>query len=638
MKYRVPITGEWVQFSDASLATLRAHGKGGLADGLMEHYREYLKNPMARFLPHGVAWRDEPKVYADGAVTIPAADYPKEWRNDGVAFMNDWKRDYVMMLASRKTGKSASGAVKVGNFMLNCDPAWPCYSGEGGWLVQHRAWNGPQTAIVSSFGTQNLAELWAAYLEFWPRDELGPYAPEYPREDLGEGVDGSTDNPPIWGRARHMAFGDGRPKDFVPFKSGGRIIFLLYTQMQHVWMNFKANIWHADEQPQIARLHAFESGTQTMGDYTPIIFTFSGFKLPDRPDTGAAGPLKRIWDLRDTMGKKPSEIGRYNIDIPSVPDAIITAKKKKQQYDKYANPEIERDIATERLGLAVYFPGWEPGGGLAFGPDVWQRELCVIAPLWEEGKTPRNWTKWRVIDFCDNKTTCVSWFGIGPWKTWWGEVVTVRVLYRLLYERKMLVAGAAERVIAMSHNSSSFQYEEHDDQTHNTYQYFMEVQNGEQFYGDLIDSRIGAQKQQGQMIIDMFRRYGLTNLAPASGKDNQDQIGSLKDIMRIDYDKPHPFRKNEKDLAGGGDGKVMGCPGLFVFDGVCDGAVDELDNLAEDSSLSGKHVIDMNQPHDFVDTAKYWASENPQYMGDYGLVGGETDDDLETGNSYWGRL
>ena len=631
MEYKVPVDGKWMQFDDAQLNELRAKGQGATADWLMGEFRDYQKNPLSRFLPHGVPWRSESKSYADGKVVIPEAGYPEAYGNDGVAFMNDWHSDYVMLKAARKTGKSFQGAAKIGNFMLNCDPAWLTYSGVGGWRTEHRPYNGPQIAIVSSFGPQNLEELWSAYLEIWPRDELGPYAPEYPIKELGEGELDNPDNPPIWGKPRHMSFGDSKPKKFIPYKSGGKLIFLLYTQMHHVWMNFRANAWHADEQPKIMHVHAFESGTQTMGDYTPIIFTFSGFKLKDRPDTGAAGPLKRVWDLRDMLGKKEEQIGRYSIDIPSVPDCIITPKKKAQQYDKFANPEIERDITTERLGLAVYYPGWEPGGGLAFGPDVWDRGLCVINPLWDvEQPAPRNWTKWRSLDYCDSRTTCCSWWGMGPIKTWWGEDMVIKVLYRLLYEQKLLAAPATQQIIHMSHNSRTHDYDERDDLTGNTYEYFTETQTGEQYYEDLIDCRIGAQKQQGQEIIDIFRRYGLNELGPASGKNNQNQIGALKDIMRIDYDRPHPF------LKGKDGGKVNGCPGLFLFEGQCQAAIDEFETIPEDTSTEGTHVIDKKSPHDFIDTAKYWASSDPQYMGDWG-VGDNGETQIDTTFSYWGR-
>ena len=91
------------------------------------------------------------------------------------------------------------------------------------------------------------------------------------------------------------------------------------------------------------------------------------------------------------------------------------------------------------------------------------------------------------------------------------------------------------------------------------------------------------------------------------------------------------------DYAKNDDGeKVMGRPGLFIFDGQCQPAIDELEDIREDQSDEGTHVIEKKDPHDWVDTAKYWASSDPQYMGDWGQ-GENGEREIDTTFSYWGR-
>ena len=108
--------------------------------------------------------------------------------------------------------------------------------------------------------------------------------------------------------------------------------------------------------------------------------------MPERAeDTGSAGALKPIWDAGYSGSK---QVGRYNLSVDSTPDAILSPEKKQERFDRYVNPDLVKDAKTLRRGLAVYYPGWEPGGGLIFGPDVWLRELHVIPRLWKDGQAP----------------------------------------------------------------------------------------------------------------------------------------------------------------------------------------------------------------------------------------------------------
>lgn len=610
MKYKLAIDGVWNQdhidprFHNISDKSLDAMDKGNKSDREMSAWlrHEIVQqqiNPMATFLPHGVPYHRKPAKYAGGRIVLPPSQYPMKYRNDGVGFLNDWENDYVMLKAPRKTGKSLTGAVKMGLLMLDCDESWPIFSQKERWMVQHREFEGPKICIVASFSWSNVAELWEAYKEAWPREELGPYSPDWGK------FPGET------GKGKNLAFGDGRPKDIRPCKSGGRLIFLCYSQAQAIWENFKADAFHSDEQSPLNKLNAFEDGSRTRGDYTPVFFTWSGFALPERPDTGLAGPMAKMWSGKLKRGSK--KIGRYNLDVPSTPDSIISKKKKGDLYDLYANPRIERDLKTERRGLAVYYPGDEPGAGLCFGPDVWQREYHVIDPLWDDDKTPAKYTKWRVIDYCDKKTTACPFFAVGPLMLPNGKRIIAAFMYRLMYETDILVKTAAERIIEMSHNVRERVEDDFDEMTSESLPRYKEIQCKEEFYSDLIDSRMGsmiASKATGELTIDMFARYGLSNIVPASGKKNggdDGQISLLKDWMQLDYSLPHPFLKDEH-------GKPkMGCPRLFLFDGRCEGFVDEIEGMP--SAEKGNSVMNLKFTHDAIDATKYFFSDNPVWAG-----------------------
>jgi len=400
------------------------------------------------------------------------------------------------------------------------------------------------------------------------------------------------------GSKKNMSFGDGRPKKFTAQASGTEFIFLTYAQFQYVWESFRAQILHADEQIKLNLLMAWEDGSSPYGDYTPACFTLSGFMLAERPeDTGAAGPLKPMWD-KGFHGSK--SVGKYNMDIEHTPDAILSDEKKKERYDRYVNPEKVANEKSLRRGLAAYWPGWEPGSGLLFGPDVWRREIHVIPPMWKD-RPPKDWTKWRVIDYADKGTTVCAWFAVGP---------KFAVLYRLLYRKALLVSDAAQMIIEMSGNQRVKMADMEDEASGSLRTSWQEVQEAEHFSRTMIDARAAKWRQQGEEVIHMFERYGLVDIGPAPTQQDKDQIPNLMDWLRIDYSKEHPFFKDENG------NPIMGRPRLFIVDGVADAAIEEIERMPQYVGTSETKVMNRSYPHDFIDTAKYWATAGPEYMGD----------------------
>jgi len=599
--YKLPVNGEWATFDDAWLNE-QTVGVREYYRGLIEQWRD---NKLSMFLPHGVPWHKGIKSYAGGLVKLPPSKYPKEWGNDGVAFHNDWTNQYLMMLAARRTGKTTDGAIK--SFLYGCqlDPEWAVFADNGIDYSLIPEWNGPKQILVSSFSWENVANVWKVYREFLPRHELGPYAPDWGRDKSETG------------QPKNLSFSSYRAQRLILQDSKTEFHFKCYTQPQHAWENSEYHLWHADEQPQMRNLTAIADGMRTMGDYTPTVFTLSGFKIDERPnDTGAAGVVKRLfWDGRIEKGGRKVTIGKYNKDIPSTPDALISKGKKREAYDLYANPKIDRDEKMKWRGLAVYYPGWEPGGGLCFTPDVWDRSIHIIRRFWDDGKTPSWMTKYRSIDYADKGNTSVVWAAFGPlWRiaSHCGIELNkgadgrriVGIVYRTMFEKGLTVATAAKQIIALSHNRRE-KIDEEEDEDSGTAYLWEEQFDREEFYETVLDRRIGKiAGGVGRSVSELFEQHGI-DVDDACARHNKDQIPALKDMLRIDASKVHPFNRDSEG------NPLKGSPALFFFVGVGEEIMDEFETIAEDE----RHVFDQRAVHDGIDSMKYLAGAEPTFLG-----------------------
>ena len=327
-------------------------------------------------------------------------------------------------------------------------------------------------------------------------------------------------------------------------------------------------------------------------------------------------------DKEGIMGRntKYGIVGHYGLDVEHTPPEIVSKKKKKQLWLRWVDPKEERSDKDERAAVARYWGGWEEGSGLLFDSDVWQRRIHLISPLWDDDKTPSHLTLWRVIDHAPRAGINVcGWFAVGP---------RYAAMYRLLYERGLEITQFAEKIIEMSHNRRVFDGERRDEVTGSIHPHYREEQVGEVFYGGTImDSRSMANSLQNETFEEIYNRCGIQDLRPASGQHDDVQIPRLKtNWMWIDFQKPHPWNKDE-------DGKpLMGCPNLFVFAGRCDDFVNEVEGLQQ-APPGAAGLINKKNPHHAVDVAKYWASDNPCYMGDDPK---DYDEGERRGNQYTG--
>jgi len=604
MIQKVPVEGKWLQYDDqtgeywhGNKFDTAKHGEMPESDLRMIELRRIasIENPLRFFLPHGLEWSAEERVLAGGKVVLPAACYDEAYGNDGVGFLSDHTRQLMMMMAPRKTGKSIVGAVKMALNIVKCDPSWEIFTEHG---VAVPEWRGPQQVVVSSLMPMNLAELWHAYLEILPRDLLGQYAPNW---GCVEGIEGEE------GRQKAISFGDTRPRD-SKLLNQSRILFLTYNQKQSNWLNFRASIWHSDEQSGREHVMAFQNGATTMGAYTPIICTLSGFRVPERPDTGAGGLMHKMWNGSDTMGFGDKDIGRYSMSLTETPDCIIHPERKKQLYDAYANPDIERSQQAERHGLAVFYGGWEVGGGLMF--EEVERRTHMIEPPWGES-APEGATLYRSCDHGETSPMACSWIALFPPNNEYAKF-SFAVVYRLHYEAGARIANHAPEIIEKSGNQRVKVDVQRDDEDGTTFDVYEEVFTGERYYSTLMDPRSWAMPANGIPIAYIYSRHGLeTEQSPgdrnysdaSAGKRGQNDF--LRDWLHIDRNLDHPFLRDK-------DGEpIKGSPRLFMADIPCmRPLIDEFESYRRGDKDPERPAT--NQDDHAIDTLKFWAAQEPQ--------------------------
>lgn len=579
MIWKLPLHGQWCTVTTEKLKKFRDDGQKDIAEAIESNIFQYEQNKLAFFLPHGVPWRKKDVFVADGEVCYPACSYPKEWLNDGVAFLNDRTSTIAMVVAGNQNGKSTIAVVKTALHTIPCDKGWQIFHDHN---VVWQPWEGPKNWVVASYSWDNVRTIWEGIRNFFPRSQLKNYAPNWGR------YPGET------GQQKDLSFGDGKPKDLL-LECGSKIKFLCYTQQQMHWEGFTSDGLTADEQIPYEKFVGWARSTITRGDYTPCFMSLTGHVLDDRPDTGKSGWIYNdLWTGENTHGRI---IGRYMLSVASTPDAIVSPVKKAELYRQFADPSVQRSEKQKRAAIARYWGGWEQGSGMVF--DEWDRSIHVIDPLFDDDKVPRNWTKYRSIDFGDNNISCCVWLAVNP--------QGIAFVYRCLYERGMNIATLAREIITRSHNVQNEIGTINDHDNGAVYKLYEEVQSEEQFYTSVIDSRSAAQMKMGATLLNIFQRYGL-ELSPACGQKNAIQIPRLKDWLRIDYEKYHISRKDS-------EGKPMkGAPRMYFFDGRTYDAVREIETLQQHPEDPSKFAL--HQDDHACDSLKMIASENPAFYGD----------------------
>ena len=579
--YKVPVGGKWLEISRSQIDAIKKNGNKAQAEALEERLREYAVNKLRFFLPHGYHWHDTEEVVGDGLFVVPPSAYPQDWGNDGVAFLNDRTHSTCLMIAPNRTGKTCLGTIWTLLRLIPCDPNWEIFTEN---KVQFVPWTGPKVVVVASHSWTNVATLWDSYLQFCPASELGNYAPDY------NGL-----------HKKEMSFGDGKPKR-IKLECGSTILFLCYTQKQAVWEGFPSDLAHLDEQIPKEKYIGWVRSTTTRGDNTQCCMTLTGHVLDGRPDTGAGGWIKR--ELVDQNSEVAGTIGHYSMCIRDTPDALITPAKKKELYDRWVNPNVERDVKQQKAAVARYWGGFEEGAGLVF--DNFDTALHVIEPLWPDNAIPKHLPKWRVVDFGSQGTTCVSWFTLLAT----GEAVC----YRMLYEQSLTIADTVRMMIEMSYNKQVESYTEYDEKAGASFKHYEEQITGEEYVATILDSRSCQVPQYGRSVSEIFQNYGITVL-PACGERDMAQIPRLREWLAFDKDRLHVTINK------------AGSPRMYFVNGRCNAGIQEI--MSYRRSDRNNEVAATNQPDHFIDTCKYFVGVNPEKWGNYAYENEKTLDIVE---------
>lgn len=589
VKRILPVDGEWIAYTTADLDMLRATGKPKQAALLEKAWDDYNKNRLAHFLPHGLPWSEKERVYGEGVVVLAPSEYDPKFQNDGVAFLSDWEHDHQLFIAPRKTGKTTAGVAKDGIFTCQCDPRWPIFRKHG---VEYREWQGPKKLYIASYEWHTLRMLWDLVRQFFPRYELGPFADEwgkYPGEK---------------GRPKFINFNNYMQKEIQLLRSKSILMFGCYKQSQASAETFESDAAHWDEQPPRTFHVAWSDGTRARGDYTPDWFTMSGYRIKDRPDTGAAGFVFQDLYRRNRLGT--ASIVRYHNDIPSTPDVFVSARKKKTEYDKYENPETPRDRLTTMRAVGSYWPGFETSGGKVI--SAFDRNMHLIPRIWNDNEIPDRLCKYRVLDYGTSAgTNCCAWFAM-TWPGFAHDGVTfadpIAICYRLLYKSDFEIADTAQAVIEMSHNRRREVGSWRDEKVHATFTCWDEEQVAESYCRSILDGRSATQKQMGASVANIFARYGLA-LEPARGLHFEASLPELSSWLTVDPNRPHLTRRND-------DGSPeMGAPRLYIIDDQAEPVLEEFDSWFQDPETN--KTIKPKRDH-AISTFLYFCTAEPTYV------------------------
>jgi len=568
-EYKIPLNGRWVVFTDAKLRELRKTGNGDDAEALFMLHAEFERNRLAYFLAHGVPWRQKTLTLGDGVVRIPAAKYPEAWGNDGTAFLNDSENGICMVVSPSKVGKTYVGAAWTLLRCIPCDESWPVFRQHG---IRHIEWTGPKLVRLFSFSLTNVADMWKRYRELIPRHELGPYAPGWGR---GAGEKG---------KSRVLNFGDGKPKD-VELSCGTVLTFNSYSQPEAVTESYESDLAHFDEQSDKQTWLGWLRSITVRPGVPQCCHTMTGRVLKDRPDTGAGGWIKRdIWDAPDDTAFGMS-VGKYYLSVDSVPDALISVAVKKRLYDQWANPHVKRSLQDRRAGIARYWGGWEPSGGLVI-PE-WDASVHLIDPF----DIPKFWTRYRMCDHGHNPCAAL-WAAVSPG----GDAF----LYREYYESGNDIGQNAAGIVEASGNKRNL-VGTIEDSNGVAWPLYEETHGGEEYMRSEMDAwSFGSKAQGGLTIGQMYQRFGLW-VSAASTRRTEEMIPVMRQWFVVDQARRHA-RTNE-----------LGAPRVYVFNTLRN-FIWEITGWSEVSTPSGK-IKPADKDDHLMSCFRFFVARDPVYYG-----------------------
>jgi phage terminase large subunit-like protein len=564
-EYKIPIKGVWHVIQEE---TLSEYVKIiGMTEKELDRYiSEFQRNRFAFFMPHG-RWRR----YTEG--------------NDGRAFINDIVADLNLLVCPNQVGKSCHGTAYIIARCIPCNPKWVCFKDNG---LRFHKWTGPKEVIAASFSWDNVQTLWEEYQKWFPREELGPYAPNY-----GE-FPGET------GRPKLLTFGDGKPKS-ITLKCKTKITFLCYTQSQVHWEGKKCDMAHLDEQCPEDKFDGLSFRMATRGPFTPIIMTLTGHVIDGRPDTGAGGWIKK--KLIDSPATKSRKMAQYKIGIKDVPDEIMSKEKKKALFIQFVEePRMLNDEKGIRVGEARFNGGWEVGGGVVI--SAWNPDIHMIAPfdIWKFKPT-----LYRMIDHGENPCAMLL-FAVMPW----GDAV----IFKEYYDFGHSPAKNCEQMVELCGNerllAKDFTFEGQ------TWQIYDESPRKMDFYASEMDGRSfnSRSKESGRTIGQLYNDSGC-RVTPASNmlgvrKDGTGLISMLCQWFEMDKQRKHiDWRLGRKYPS---VCTKVGAPAMYAFNNLVN-----LKKEIEGWTINQKTGRPVDKDDHLVSCLKFFTGRERPYLGDYGV-------------------
>jgi len=512
---------------------------------LMRKYAE--ENPLMFFLPSG---------------------------SGGVDFLNDLDHGVKVIMAPNRVGKTAEMVVDILLDVVPTDPSWPIFSKH--W-VKHRPWLGAmrtEEEIKFGFATTDWKVIkrvmWPEIRKWIPKYELGPYDPR-----KRDAKDPTSPGSP-WFKLTCGTLGE----------------LFCYEQNQAPFESDALHRFGWDEQGQEEKFDGADERLRTKNGRH--VFAQTPHKIEGRADTGANSFIHKILSGEVTKGHSSSV---HRISIPEVPDWVLPAEAKAKAYIKWVRePTKKYNPKVLAEGRARFYGEPHITAGLFY--DDWDEAVHLIDAF----VVPDDWTRYRALDHGLNihPTVCL-WGAVSPE----GDLY----LYREYFEIGKTIGENCRNIIRFSGNTWQTTSKNTEQRAGLFYERIRETTTGERYLHTVMDVRSAhATDATTQMKIEeIYLRNGL-RLYPASGATEVDSAPAVREFMKVDPEREHPYTRK------------MGCSRLFVFRGL-EGFIRQIRGFVRDefsSSKTARKYDAKEKPRqkekDFMDALRYLCQIPPRYI------------------------
>jgi hypothetical protein len=455
-----------------------------------------------------------------------------------VGFINDTESKVCFLVSGNRCGKTASAVVKKLVGIIPTDKNWPLFTEHGvKWRPHH-----PGNIGIGTYEWGNHKKtIGPEVLKWLPMDVCEEYIPV------------------IRGGGGRVPNYDVRP--ILPLPTcGSEIHFYAYSQDQAPYESEALNGWLWDEQPSEEKWDGANERLRSKR-HAQHDFGLTPHRLPDNPYTGAGTFIHRLWKREVCKGYPPDRIRSYKIHMISeeykgdghplgdVPEWVYPEENKIIAFNQHVLEPTERgDIKAIRRGRARLFGDWESSEGMVY--EDWDKTVHRIDPF----KLPPDACKFRALDHGRRNPTAVLWGAIcrpGSVMNYQGRSVkwpddeAVMIIYREYYKRDTVIGDHARMIIEASGNKRvgvgpmSNRY--------GSYQVYRESFLNERYSWTIGDpkSMVCPMPDSGMTV---GRVYGINGLQvqPAPDQRKETSIDVVREWMKVDYQRDHPFWADEK--------------------------------------------------------------------------------------------